>query len=359
MYALRVLLFIFGARRERGRPLPTLREGYQPYVSVIVPARNEEANIAPCVRSIMACRGVRDRCELIVVNDRSTDGTAAVLKELCGEFPGLIVHNTAAVEVEANLKGKPRALHEGILRSQGEILLMTDADCTVEPDWIEYSRRLYHDPATAMVASFTVIEPQKIFDTLQALEWMFNHTMASAGVGLRQPLGCFGNNLSIRRSLYDELGGFAGIPFSVTEDLALLQAVARSGRQIRYPCHAGLKVATLPAENWMTFIRQHQRWAKGGQALGWRATIFVISSAAIWLAAITALASGAWIFLLGVLAFRILSDTLLLWPSLRELGFRRLAPWLLLAVPFFMLLELVIPFFLLPRSVKWKGQVFR
>src|SRR5690606_36911952 len=111
------------------------------------------------------------------------------------------------------------------------------------PRWIETIAG-YCTEDTGLVASFTVMEPGNTFETLQTLEWVFNHTLAGAGVGLKQPLGCFGNNLSIRRTVYDELGGYARIRFSVTEDLALQQAVAATRWNMRYPCSYDARVVT-------------------------------------------------------------------------------------------------------------------
>ncbi len=358
IYIVRSLLFGYGAFLERSRSRRSLPSASMPTVSVVIPARNEEHNIEQCVRSVMA-NTYAGTYEVVVVNDRSTDRTGAILAELCREFPSLIVHNTVEAAPDEVLRGKPRALDQGIAVSRGEVVMMTDADCIVEPGWIQTIAGLFSDPRTGLVPSFTVIEGRSLFEKFQALEWIFNHTLASAGVGLRQPLGCFGNNLSMRRSVYDELGGYRSIQFSVTEDLALLQAVAATTWSIRYPCSYAGRVVTLPVKSFSSFVRQHQRWTKGGQALGWRAAIFVISSASLWLAMATAIVAGQWQWLAILLAGRIFLDFLVILPSLRILRVSSLQLYFPIAVPFLMLIELVIPFFLLKRSVVWKGQTFR
>lgn len=360
VYALRVVVSSIGAIIERHRKLDEHGPDARISVSVIVPARNEEHNIEDCVRSVFACNYTRGDFQLIVVNDRSSDRTGAVLSQLQQEFPQLLVHDTTESEHEVpGLHGKARAVHQGVLVSGGELVLMTDADCRVAQGWIDGVVDYFAAKNIGLVASFTVIDARTPFTMLQALEWSLNHTLAMSGVGLKQPVGCFGNNLSIRRATYDDIGGYANIPFSVTEDLALMQAVERSSWGIRYACRSEMAVTTNPAANWGEFFRQHIRWANGGRALGWRATFFVLSSTALWLAFISSFFVDLWLAPLLVVGLRLAGDALVLLPSLRLLKRLRLAAALPLAVPFFMLLELVIPFLLLTRNVHWKGQVFR
>jgi cellulose synthase/poly-beta-1,6-N-acetylglucosamine synthase-like glycosyltransferase len=400
IHALRTAIFLVGANIERRRylrlqtataPPDALPTAHKPLrVSVVVPARNEEENIERCVRSLAASQYPSGLWELIVVNDRSSDRTGEILRRLQTEFSMLIVHEITESSLAnsqknaqesaqdnirttnlnhpptTNLQGKPRALHQGIERSSGDIVMMTDADCVIEPTWIANIVRVFEQAAAGeevgLVPSFTVIQTFDgaaftPFHKMQALEWIMNHTMASAGVGLKQPLGCFGNNLSIRRTVYDELGGYARIPFSVTEDLALLQAVAHTRWRIRYVCDRAAKVATLPCPDWLAFLKQHRRWALGGQALGWRAAFFVVSSAAMWLAMLVALLAGRWELFVLVAAARLVLDASVAVPSLVILDMKPLAWWLPVAVPFFLLVELIIPFFLLTPRVEWKGQI--
>lgn len=357
IYVVRTLLFLYGIVRERRNNRLPATSMAKPTVSVVIPARNEEEHIEQCVRSVFA-NTYTGEFEVIVVNDRSTDATAMVLQQLQQEFPALVLHHTVDDASNSMLRGKPRALHQGIEKATGEVIMMTDADCTVGQQWIERIAGVFNDAGVGLVASFTVMQPRSLFEKLQTLEWVFNHTLASAGVGLQQPLGCFGNNLSIRRTVYDELGGYAAIRFSVTEDLALLQAVARTQWKVRYPCWYEARVVTLPVRSFGSFIRQHQRWAKGGQALGWRATIFVISSAALWLGVVASIVAENWQGLVVLLVGRIIADALIIFPSLRVFQMIRLGGYLPLAVLFFMCIEFIIPFFLLKKRVVWKGQSF-
>jgi cellulose synthase/poly-beta-1,6-N-acetylglucosamine synthase-like glycosyltransferase len=373
VHVVRTAMFVLGAALERrtvqhlrhsvGRQLPTPLSGSEallPTVSVVVPARNEEGTIERCVRSLMATMYPANRFEVIVVNDRSTDGTGEVLQRLQGEFAALRVHNTIETHDNTNLQGKTRALHQGIEHSDGDVVMMTDADCVVQPTWVRHVAELFVHPDVALVPSFTVIQAHTVFARMQGLEWVFNHTMASAGIGLGQPLGCFGNNLSVRRSVYDAFGGYARIPFSVTEDLAMLQAVARlPNQQIRYVCDEQTRVETLPCPTLSAFVKQHRRWVLGGRALGWRATVFVALASAVWAGLLVASLAQAWWLVATILLVRMLCDVMVVLPSLYRLNMVGLVWWFPFALPFFLLVELITPFFLLKPSVEWKGQILR
>lgn len=360
VYCLRTLVFALGAWRERKKriayDMPSL---FTPFVSVVVPARNEENNIENCVLSLMQSDYPPERFEVVIVNDRSTDRTGDILQALHERFPNLVVHNTIDDRTNINLQGKPRAVHQGIMRSQGEFILMTDADCTVPPTWVSAIAHTFQNPRIGLIASYTLAKGSRLFDLMQMLEWLINNTMASAGVGLVQPLGCFGNNLSVRRSVYDELGGYPNIRFSLTEDLALLQAVIATGYEARYICAHETKIDTLPCPDVGAFIKQHHRWVNGGKALGWRGAAFVMSSVAMWLGLMAALGSASWGLLAVLLAVRVLADMVLTYPAFAELHITAKVFLMPLAEPFFLLVELMTPFLGLKSSVEWKGQILR
>lgn len=101
-----------------------------PSLSVVIPARNEERKIESALRSVLG----QDYpgMQVVVVDDRSTDGTGAILDRMAGAEPGLeIVHLT---ELPEGWLGKANALHRGARRAEGELLLFTDADVVMAPD---------------------------------------------------------------------------------------------------------------------------------------------------------------------------------------------------------------------------------
>lgn len=324
-----------------------------------MPARNEELNIERCLQSIENNSYPLDKFEIIAVNDRSSDRTQEILEALSAKNKRIKIIKIENDEQKENLKGKPGALQAGINHASGEIILMTDADCTVNENWIETVVREFSDSSVGLVASFTHISGTKIFDRIQAVEWAYLHTMASAGVGLNQPLGCYGNNLSVRKSDFDDAGGYKSIKFSVTEDLALLQAIHKLGKRVRYLIHPKSDVYTLSCSTLREYIKQRHRWAVGGLELGWRAAIFVISSAFLILGLVTSIVTLNFIGLGFLITSRIIWDYLLIGSSFNKLMKKELKKWIPLSVLFFIFYEFFVPFLVLSKEVKWKGQTFK
>jgi cellulose synthase/poly-beta-1,6-N-acetylglucosamine synthase-like glycosyltransferase len=358
LYGFRIFTFVFGAAKERSK-LISVSQHEKPFVSVIVPARNEEKTIRTCIESISRSDYPLDKYEIIVINDRSTDLTGAVLDSLQSDYSNLNILTLTETRTTKNLRGKPGALQAGINHSRGEILLMTDADCTVERQWISTMARQFSNPKVGLVPSFTLIKADTLFEQMQAIEWLMNHTMASAGVGIGQPLGCYGNNLGMRRSAFESVGGYENIRFSVTEDLALLQAIFAKGWEVRYVCSPLAVVTTLPCETLKEYILQHHRWLRGGVDLGWRAVVFVAFSASLWICILTAIVNSHYWLLPIIFGIRVLGDFAVIAPTLMILKRKKKIGWAFLAVGFITILELVMPISLLKKEVVWKGQIFR
>ena len=355
----RNILFVIGAFIEKLKNSYFEHPDYNPFVSVIVPARNEENNIERCINSIMMSSYPAKNFELIVVNDRSTDSTGIILEGLKDKYTNLIIYTVTENNRNKNLQGKAGALQSGIETAKGEIVLMTDADCIVNTDWIKTVVSYYSDDNVAMVPAFTIIDDFRPFQRIQAIEWIFMHSMASAGIALNQPLGCYGNNLSIRRKVYNDMGGYEKIKFSVTEDLALVQATYKTGKKIKYLCSEASSVITYPVENFLEYIKQRHRWAIGGMGLRWRAVVFVICTVAMWINLLLSIIFKDPLWFTITLSARILGDFALEFPSFVALKRKRFALWSIPATLFFMFMELVVPLLLLKKSVVWKGQVFR
>ncbi len=359
VFLLRELIMLYGSYKQRMVSDRQLNPEFRPFVSIIIPARNEESNIENCIQSIMKSSYDKDRFEIVAVNDRSDDSTGAVLDKLAKKYGNLKIVSISDETAHDNLRGKPGALQAGISASKGEILLMTDADCIVTPGWIETMAAHYQDPDVGLVASFTGIIGDRVFDRVQDVEWIYMCTMGCAGIGINQPLGCYGNNLSVRREVYDRTGGYANIKFSVTEDLALLKAVHSLGKKVKYICNKDSVVLTRPVKNFREYISQHRRWAIGGIDLGWRAALFVISSVAIWLGLLISIWHGNLNAVLALVSARIFGDYLIIRPSTSKIDKGDIRKWIIPSVFFFTLVEILVPVLVLNPRIKWKGQIFK
>lgn len=214
-------------RRLKDAPL-TARDAW-PSVSVIAPARNEARNIEQAVRSLLALD--YPLLQVTVVDDRSTDGTGAILDRLAEEFPRLnIVH---LHELPAGWLGKNHALQWGADRSNGEWLLFTDADVVFEPTTLKrgvgyaLEHNLDHLTGTpdVHVTSWwlkSFCATFAMYFTLFVKPWLVRNPRSSAHAGI----GAF--NL-VRAATYQAAGGHRRIALRPDDDLKLGKVVKLAG----------------------------------------------------------------------------------------------------------------------------------
>ena len=215
-------------------PAPRRKEG-APFVSVVVPARDEERSIEEATRS--KCRLDDPAFEVVVVDDRSSDGTRDILRRLEAEFPGTL-RVVDGVEPPPDWLGKPHALDAGARAARatrpGDWLVFSDADVVFEPDLL--ARALAH--AEKHRLDFLSLLPQMeahgfgerlMVPTIPAAAfcylpgWLMNVPSARAFGGGG---GVF--NL-IRRDLFDRIGGHEALKASVVDDIQLGRNARKGG----------------------------------------------------------------------------------------------------------------------------------
>ncbi len=369
IYLSRTILFKFGNKLEEANNLNIINYDFVPFVSIVVPARNEENNIAHCLISLSKSQYPIDKYEIVIVNDRSSDNTLEVINSLKFQIPNLKIVNITDDSQKGNLRGKPGASQAGIDVADGEFILMTDADCFVPKTWVRRVVNEFQNPNTHLVCSYTTVDGKNPFEIVQSVEWIYSNTLARGGVGLGKVIGCFGNNLSVRKSTFEKLGGYRKIPFTVTEDLSLMKAIDESNfdesninknkSKIRYICDTMAVIETSPCKTFAEYIEQHKRWAMGGRALGWKAFVLVFTSLSLWAGIFLSLINFKFHLAALLITLRVVCDIWIILPTLNKIKYTYLKSWLVPSIMFFMLIELIIPFTLFSNKIVWKNQVFK
>ena len=205
-----------------------------PLVSLVIPARNEERNIRRCVETALASD--YPRLEVIVVDDHSTDGTGAIVREMMQHDARLRV--ITPPPLPSGWFGKQWACAAGAAASTGELLGFMDADTWQSPDLVTRTVNAMETRGADMLSvagtqelgSFweRLIQPQIFTILLQRFggtEVVNRSRFASQKIAN-------GQCLWLRRSAYDELGGHAAVRDKVAEDLALSHHYFRAGRTV-------------------------------------------------------------------------------------------------------------------------------
>jgi chlorobactene glucosyltransferase len=220
---------------RRYRELPQLSQvnlpEFLPSLSIIVPARNEAANLRRLLPSLTAT-AYPGQWELIVVDDNSTDETADVARELGARV--ICLEN-----LPKGWQGKPFACHQGAEAASGDWLLFTDADTLHEPSApaqvVAYALSRQLDGLSVFLKQITI----GVIDSL-ALTVAFSGLCA--GLGSNSPL-LNGQYILLCHDVYNESDGYAAVSGEVLEDLALGQHLSKLGYQV--PMLRGEHVASV------------------------------------------------------------------------------------------------------------------
>jgi 1,2-diacylglycerol 3-beta-glucosyltransferase len=358
-YFMEYLLLSIGVWRARrpGKSPAHLQDSELPTATVLVCARDEEENIEKCVASLSRLDYPTDKLQLLVVDDKSTDRTPEILANWQSKLPHLTVYRTGP-EVE-HLRGKVNALTQGMDVATGEYVLVTDADAHVDPMW---ARRYvsYYDKNTGMVASVTLLDEGRFFDTLQSLDWAYLLGMAAASANLNVPLSVIGNNMSVRREAYESVGGYRKIPFSITEDYALFQAIwHKEPWQVKFRIDPQLTVMSKAAPTFKAWWRQKHRWVKGGQslkAIGYLIFgIGLLGNLAMLLAPFFLQAMAA----LLVILIKWAADLLIIMPVLTKVRKVHLLKYFPVYELYIALFVFSMPVMIMQKNVVWKGRVYK
>ena len=227
-----------------------------PAVSVIVPARNEEASLKNCLDSLVAQTNVA--FEIIVINDHSTDRT----HEIASSFSDKRVRVVDAGTLPPGWTGKNNAVIAGAKVAQGEWLLFTDADTVHLPGSLARSI----EEAMRQHAALLSYSPQQVVKSLgekAVMPVIFAELAAcfrpSKVSDPNSPAAAAnGQYLLITREAYDAVGGHAAIAAKLLEDVALARAVKKSGRKICFR-FGGDAVRT---RMYRTFAQLREGWTK-------------------------------------------------------------------------------------------------
>lgn len=224
----------------RGRPLPEAASAAPGGVSVLIPARDEVANIERCVRAADAARG--PITEIVVYDDDSTDGTGEVLAALQAELPRLrVIHGDG---LPAGWVGKPYALHRLSVAARSEVLLNIDADVTLRAEGLLRMLSLLGSPDQVPggldAALVTAVPRQRTGSLVERSMIPLLHLSYVAWLPMplihrtRDPrvLAANGQLLLVRRSALDAVGGWAGVRAALVDDMALCREMKRSGRRV-------------------------------------------------------------------------------------------------------------------------------
>ncbi|MBD2768627.1 glycosyltransferase [Hymenobacter sp. BT664] len=332
-------------------PLPTPL----PRVSVLIAARDEEAALPRCLASLRALQYPPELIEVLVGDDASTDATAAVaaaaMQGYGGQFQVL-----AITETRGRARGKANVLAHLARQATTDFFFITDADISLPATWI--TALLAHAaPGVGTVTGITTVRGPRLLHRLQGIDWLLSLGLVQVVSDLGRPVTAMGNNMLVTRTAYEATGGYEELPFSVTEDFVLFQAVLARGYGFRQVFTSAVRADSLPIASWPALLRQRRRWLRGVALLPLRLRLELLFFSSFWPALLgLGLVAGPAVAL-GVWGLKMLVQGGLAYAAHRRAGLR--LPWHLL--PAFELYTLamtlsIFAFQVFGGAVVWKGR---
>jgi cellulose synthase/poly-beta-1,6-N-acetylglucosamine synthase-like glycosyltransferase len=366
-YALAVGSFAVGFQRVVRSRVDRAPDADLPFVSVIVPARDEADAILPCLDSILAGTYPESRYEVIVVDDLSRDATPALVRERMARVNRVAVaagfaEADAEADAEPRLRlvqvpenedrrraHKKRAIELGIAASRGTIICTTDADCLVPPGWLREMVARFDDE-TALVSGPVLYPTGGPAANVEALEFLGLVAVGAGAIGVGRPNLCNGANVAYRKDVFEALGGFSGIDHLTSgDDELLMQKIAyTTDWRVRFCAERAAAVLTEAPDGLRAFFEQRRRWASKGAHYPHPALVALVGAIYVfYVALLGGLLALPFVPALGLplaaaLGLKVLPEAALLGPACRHFGRLRLMAYFLpaqfLHVPYIVLM---------------------
>jgi cellulose synthase/poly-beta-1,6-N-acetylglucosamine synthase-like glycosyltransferase len=330
-------------------------------VTVIIPARNEAAHIRNCLQSLFNQSYPSACTDILVVNDFSTDETAAIVSEYSDKCRLLNLSDYLCNQVNSY---KKKAIETGIAHSTAELIICTDADCVMEQDWIHSLVSAYQLENRVFIAAPVKIIPDgSALSVFQTLDFISLQGITGAAVYKNLYPMCNGANLAYSRKAFESVGGFSDIDHIASgDDMLLMKKIQKSfpGRS-GYVKNPHAVVSTVSASNIRAFFNQRIRWASKIAHYKHPATFITLAlvyllNLSLLLVFFTSFFYGHWKWLFILVLSKTISEYFFVSKVARFFGQQSLMKYFILCQPFHIIYTVIAGSFGSFGSYEWKNR---
>lgn len=235
----------------------------KPFVSIIVPFRNESEVIVRCLKSLEAQTYPKEKYEILFIDDFSDDDSVRKLNST------KLLENTRILSVPIDyqkLSPKKRSIKFGIEKAKGEIIFTTDADCTHPKEWIGKMVSAFDENTGFISGPVKFSESEMLFEKIQQLEFGGLVLTGAGLIGAGKPTICNAANIAFKKSAFNFVGGYEDNQHLASgDDEFLMQKIAKSNKfRVKFLFDENVVVETNPNKTLNGFIQQRKRWASKG-----------------------------------------------------------------------------------------------
>lgn len=232
-----------------------VNENFKPFVTIMIPAHNEESVITNTVENILKMD--YPNFEVIVIDDRSSDNTASVIKDLEAKHEQV----RALIREKDAFPGKSAVLNDALKMAHGEAILVFDADATVEPDFLNKLVPNLEPADVGAVQARKIIRNKDVnfLTRCQNNEYTFDTYLQVSRDAIKGAVELRGNGELIKRQALEDIDGWNN--YTITDDLDMSTRLHIKGWDVRFCPDACVYeegiVYVFP------LFRQRRRWLEG------------------------------------------------------------------------------------------------
>jgi cellulose synthase/poly-beta-1,6-N-acetylglucosamine synthase-like glycosyltransferase len=292
--------------------------------SIIIPARNEEKSIIPCLADIISQDYPSENFEVIVVDDFSDDQTASLVKEFIGSNPDFSIRLIKLGDIIHDEKNsfKKLAIKTAIDNSRYDWIITSDADCRHGKKWLRTIGGYIQEKDLVMLsAPVSFGEQGSFFGRYQSLEFSSLVAIGAASIAMNTPNMCNGANLAYLKKAFYEVDGYSGFDHIASgDDEFLLHKMHKKWPgKISFIKNTDAIAYTQPAPTIEDLLMQRKRWVSKSRLYDRKAISFILAGAYVFhLLLLFTMVAGffdPWYFMVFAmgLSAKIMAEFILLW----------------------------------------------
>lgn len=319
------------------------------FISILIPFRNEEKNLAALIDSLKKLDYPLNQYEIIFINDHSEDNGVDIIQQWDA-------NHIQCIRSTGN--GKKAAIACGIEYAKGNIIALTDADCILPPLWLNH---INNATDTKMILGPVQLKPIKnLLHLFQEMEWAALQSISASTAFWKMPLMNNGANLAYEKSAFDESLLKMNTPSG--DDMFMLEAVKQKKESIGFIWKSESIVTTAPAPNLAELVHQKVRWASKSKYYKNKFNLFIgvltaLMNAVVFFNCIYFPFANS-IYPLCIVIAKWMADLLIMLPYLILIK----KPYLLFFLFIFVIIYPIYFLFILMLSLKgkfiWKGRTY-
>lgn len=331
------------------------------YVSVIIPARNEGETIACLLNDLLAQNYPKHLLDIVVVDDASTDNTAEIVSQYAENGVRLL-------QLEKNDEHKAhkkRALEFAIKQCNSTLIITTDADCTITPNWVSTIAAFQQKHQACFISAPVAMEPSySLFQKFQALEFAGLVGIGGAALQHRYPNMCNGANVAYLKDAFLAVNGYEGndsIP-SGDDEFLMHKMFSAFPSKVFFLKNTDAIVSTQAAQSLNLFVNQRMRWVSKSTKYENKSITLILALCYLFNLSVLINFFGAFFnhtiayVFLGQILLKIITEGVLLFQVTRFMSLKNLIIWLVPEQLLHVVYVVVIGLLGNLGSYQWKGR---